>query len=56
MRLPVSGIEVAFRAPDGHDDLAILESRTASPHRRRRTGSSAPSTPSLVSRSRNAPI
>jgi hypothetical protein len=26
MRLPVSGLEVGFRSPDGHDDLAILES------------------------------
>jgi hypothetical protein len=25
MRLPVSGLEVGFRAPDGNDDLAILE-------------------------------
>lgn len=25
MRLPVSGLEVRFRAPDGNDDLAILE-------------------------------
>jgi hypothetical protein len=25
MRLPVSGLEVGFRAPDGSDDLAILE-------------------------------
>ena len=32
MRLPVSGLDVTFRLPDGHDDLAILESRTASPH------------------------
>jgi hypothetical protein len=27
MRLPVSGLEVGFRLPDGHDDLAILEAR-----------------------------
>lgn len=26
MKLPVSGMEVEFRAPDGNDDLAILES------------------------------
>jgi hypothetical protein len=25
MRLPVSGLEVSFRLPDGYDDLAILE-------------------------------
>jgi hypothetical protein len=25
MRLPISGLDVAFRLPDGHDDLAILE-------------------------------
>jgi hypothetical protein len=25
MRLPVSGLEVSFRLPNGHDDLAILE-------------------------------
>src|SRR5438874_1874248 len=25
MRLPVSGLDVTFRLPDGHDDLAILE-------------------------------
>lgn len=25
MRLPVSGLDVSFRLPDGHDDLAILE-------------------------------
>jgi hypothetical protein len=25
MRLPISGLEVSFRLPDGHDDLAILE-------------------------------
>ncbi len=27
MRLPVSGLDVSFRLPDGHDDLAILEAR-----------------------------
>ena len=32
MRLPVSGLDVGFRLPDGHDDLAILESRSASRH------------------------
>jgi hypothetical protein len=32
MRLPVSGLDVPFRLPDGHDDLAILESRSASRH------------------------
>jgi hypothetical protein len=25
MRLPISGLEVSFRLPNGHDDLAILE-------------------------------
>ncbi len=25
MRLPVSGLQIAFRAPDGNDDLALLE-------------------------------
>lgn len=30
MRLPVSGIDVSFRLPDGHDDLAILEAGNAS--------------------------
>ena len=32
MRLPVSDLDVAFRLPDGHDDLAIFESRSASRH------------------------
>ena len=32
MRLPVSGLDVSFRLPDGHDDLAILESRSTSGH------------------------
>jgi hypothetical protein len=27
MKLPVSGREVEFRVPDGHDDMAILEAR-----------------------------
>lgn len=30
MRLPVSGLDVSFRLPDGHDDLAILEAGGAS--------------------------
>jgi hypothetical protein len=30
MRLPVSGLDVSFRLPDGHDDLAILETRAES--------------------------
>ena len=32
MRLPVSGLDAAFRLPDGHDDLAIFEARSASLH------------------------
>jgi hypothetical protein len=56
MRLPVSGLDVSFRLPNGHDDLAILEasgaSRTSSIERalealcRLATLSSAPSTSS----------
>lgn len=34
MRLPVSGLDVFFRLPDGRDDLAILESSVASRHAR----------------------
>lgn len=30
MRLPVCGLDVSFRLPDGHDDLAILEAGGAS--------------------------
>jgi hypothetical protein len=30
MRLPVSGLDVSFRLPDGYDDLAILEAGGAS--------------------------
>src|SRR5580698_8061135 len=30
MQLPVSGLEVSFRLPDGRDDLTLLESRGAS--------------------------
>lgn len=34
MRLPVSGLDVFFRLPDGRDDLAILEASFASRHAR----------------------
>ena len=32
-KLPVSGLDVAFRAPDGNDDLAILEAAGSPVHR-----------------------
>jgi hypothetical protein len=46
MRLPISGLEVSFRLPNGHDDLAILEagSGVSSNNRADRRGSEAQAT------------
>lgn len=40
MRLPITGLEVSFRLPNGHDDLAILEAGSGVP-RNNRTGPSS---------------
>lgn len=40
MRLPISGFEVSFRLPNGHDDLAILEAGNASRNNRAESRSS----------------
>jgi hypothetical protein len=34
MRLPVSGLDVSFRLPDGHDDLAHPRDKSRVPRRR----------------------
>ncbi len=52
MRLPISGLHVTFRLPDGHDDLAVLE---AAGEPRQHRNQATPWTPLAASRNSTTP-